>query len=371
MGKVGIRLTLLVSCCLGLESAFADSAVVTATSFGGRASVLMVEESPDGNGLDPLLSAIEDCQRAPWGDECNVEVIRLPFKPGIDPADQLLAARRDIRHLVAVMGVSTELAQRLGNSFGTTPIIFDGYHDPRRSCLVRTLSRPGGSATGVFAIPEVGERMIDTLARAYPSTREVVVLIDETELGQWDCGHLRSAKPALDAGCRAGKIEASRASRHLFIPPFIDAARARHLGISFWQLCASEAVSTLAAISKMRNVGIVVPTRESFYRRREELVRTINSLKLPAIYQGTRYTKAGGLAAVRSQLANAPESMVNLLRRILGGSLPADLPVEQPMQSEIVFNKAAARLLNERPTGRFLRIVDEFVDVLPQPAVSP
>jgi len=306
----------------------------------------------------------------PPGAEVQLLVLNWPLE-GTTSAEMTQAVLQHLP-LDVVVGTDEDVAVALRSLAPQLPVVFDAYQDPRRSCAVELLDRPGGNATGTFAIAEAGGKMAELLLQAYPAVKHVVVLLDEEERGQQPCPHAFPPQPP-GVRCQPGWVtETALLHRLIAVEQFSGVAQSPAIDIRYLRICQASDLAAWASATPARNTGLVVPMRDSFYYQADALVQHINRLQWPAIFPGTRFTKRGGLMALSPlvEASTLAASQWNLVRQILMGRPAGSLPVEQPRAQELIFNRATARQKNLVPSHGFLRRVDRFVDT-PEGATPP
>jgi putative tryptophan/tyrosine transport system substrate-binding protein len=194
--------------------------------------------------------------------------------------------------------------------------------------LVRSLAKPGGNTTGIsiFATELDGKRQ-ELLMEAVPKARRIAVLADPNST---EAGRLQPLK----AAARAAGVEMSvhmvgHAER---IVPAIDEAKT----------AGAEAINFLGT--------------PLFTSNRRIIVERVVALRLPSIHHLPEIAEDGGLVAYGARLTLMYRQMARLLVKILRGTAPGDLPVEQPVTFELVFNlKTAAAIGLVVPSTLLLR----------------
>ena len=187
--------------------------------------------------------------------------------------------------------------------------------DPVGSGLVNSLARPGRNATGftLGAITIVGKR-VQQLKEAFPSIKKIGVLVDLAS----------GTQKELDL-----VIEASR-----------------KLGMRVQHSEPSSRDQYLDAVVRLRDAGVdayyVAYTASSFAIRRD-LAAAIRNTRRPAIYSNSRFCDDGGLMAYSYQQLKVAVLAAEYIDRILRGTSPAELPVQEPTLIEFVVNLATAR----------------------------
>ncbi len=196
--------------------------------------------------------------------------------------------------------------------------------------LVASLARPGGNTTGVsmFA-PELDGKRQDILMEIAPQARRMGAMVDVT-MSQNTSAHLQDLKDA--AQIRGVELSIFAVSKVDEVVPAINAAKAAGI----------EALNFLAT--------------PMFVQIRRAIIDCVTSVRLPAIYQWPEIAEDGGLAAYGAPLPQIYRQVARLVVKVFQGSKPADIPIEQPTNFELVVNLKAARAIGHNiPTGLILR----------------
>jgi len=214
------------------------------------------------------------------------------------------------------------------------PIVFAAVNDPVGTGLVASLARPGGNVTGL------ANQMSDTSGKKIEFLREVVP-------------GLRRLAIMANAGNPGSMLDMSEAQ-----------ATARRLGLE---------VTT----SEIRRAEDIVPAFEAFKDRADglylcpdALLRTnrirINILavgaRLPTMHGHQEYVEAGGLMSYGPDLASQFPRTADLVDKILRGTKPGDIPVEQPTKFEFVVNLTTAKALGLEVPPTLLARADEVIE---------
>ena len=152
----------------------------------------------------------------------------------------------------------------------TIPIVFSGAGDPVATGLIASFSRPGGNMTGVSALEtELSGKRIDLLKEAFPKMASVAVL--------WN-----SADRAMTL--KFGELE--RAAHGLRVTVHAVAVRE-----------ATDFDSVFADMTRKRPDALFVITDPLTLLNRKQLLELATKSRLPAMYENSSYTDAGGLMA--------------------------------------------------------------------------
>src|SRR5262249_11650234 len=216
-------------------------------------------------------------------------------------AAELVALKVDVIVAAAALpALAAKLATR------TIPIVFAGVADPVTSGLVSGLARPGGNVTGLSSLaPELVGKRLELLTHAVPGVSLVTVLWQPGgQVERTDKDMLKEAEvAALALGVRLQFVEARGSDD--FDRAFSDMTRARAGALS------------------------VLPS-SMFNSERKRLAELAAKNRLPAVYPQRAYVDAGGLMAYGPNFADLFRRAATYVDRILKGTQPGDVPVEQP-----------------------------------------
>jgi putative ABC transport system substrate-binding protein len=180
-------------------------------------------------------------------------------------AEEITAMSPDV-----LIVASNELARAVKKATTTIPVVFFGVTDPDREGLVATLPRPGGNLTGFSHMTgELVGKRLELLRDALPRVRKVAIL-------------------AVD--------------RHPHI-----AAEAARLGLETQVFLATTSAAldaAFGAITRAMTDGLLVDAHPMFWVEREQIVRHVAFLKLPAVYETRDFVTAGGLMAYGASLSD-------------------------------------------------------------------
>ena len=94
---------------------------------------------------------------------------------------------------------------------------------------------------------------------------------------------------------------------------------------------------------------------------RKQVVAAIERTRLPAIYAGSDFARAGGLVSYAPNYAEGFRRTATYVDKILRGAKPGDIPIEQPTKVELVINLKAAKALGLAVPQSFLLRADELI----------
>jgi putative ABC transport system substrate-binding protein len=228
-------------------------------------------------------------------------------------ADELVRLKVDV---FVTPGTSAALAAK--NATRTIPIVFVGVADPVPTGLVDSLARRGGNITGFTEISEVlaGKRL-ELLKETVPKLTRVAVMWNPQNPGnaqQWK----ESQLPARALGLQLHSMEVSSADN--YPGAFREAIKARSAALAVAQDSLANFNLKLIADLATKN-------------------------RLPAIYARGEFVDSGGLMSYGPDRTEAYRRAAWMIDKILKGTKPAEIPVEQPMRFELVMNFKTAKTL--------------------------
>jgi putative ABC transport system substrate-binding protein len=226
-------------------------------------------------------------------------------------AEELVRLKVDV-----LLTPGTPGALALKNATRTIPIVFTDVTDPVAVGLIDSLARPGGNVTGFTSIEAVlaGKRL-ELLKETVAKLSRVAVLWnpqDPSSAQQWKESQLAARELRL----QLHSMEVSSADK--LESAFKVATKTRSAALSVIS-------SALAASNQKRIVDLAANNR------------------LPAIYVQGSYVSNGGLMSYGADQAERYRRVAVFVDKILKGTKPADIPVEQPMRFEFIVNLKAAK----------------------------
>jgi putative ABC transport system substrate-binding protein len=232
-------------------------------------------------------------------------------------AAELVGLKVDV--IVAVNPVAALAAKQATR---TLPIVFVAVGDPITDGLVTSLARPGDNVTGLSLspAPEIVGKRLELLTQAVPGLSRVAVF--------WQPGGVpeRSEQAILKG--------ADVAARALGVRLQIVEAR----GPADFDRAFSD-------VTRARAGALILLPSTMFFNERRRLVDLSAKHRLPAVYLVREFVDAGGLMAYGPDIADLYRRAATYVDRILKGTKPADLPVEQPTKFELVINLKTAKAL--------------------------
>ena len=217
----------------------------------------------------------------------------------------------------------------------TIPIVFRQAGDPVGSGLVASLARPGGNVTGFsWQGQEVLAKYLSLVRELLPGVRRIGVLEPSTN------PYLIAERPLFENLCRSRGME----------PIFFEIATTREID------------NVIATLARQHIDALVLRTEDFVIDHQFEIVAAATKYGLPTLAERASIAReAGALASYFSTSAESDRRTAYYIDRILRGAKPADLPVEQPTQFELVINLKTARVLGLTVPPTLLMRADEVI----------
>jgi len=214
------------------------------------------------------------------------------------------------------------------------PIVFAVAFDPVRSGLVPSLAHPGGNVTGI-AIQQlvlVGKRL-ELLREAIPELRRLVIMAD--------AGY---AEPVLEADNVKTK------------------ARSLGLEAARQEIRRAEDIAPAFEALKGKADALYVVSNALIAANRARIITLAHSARLPTILSYSDYVEAGGLMSYGPNFAGLFRRAADMVNKILHGTKPGDIPVEQASEFEFVINLRTAKALGLTIPSNLLARADAVLE---------
>jgi len=235
----------------------------------------------------------------------------------------------------AIIVVTTPAAMAARNETKTIPIIHPAAIDPVGTGLIASLAHPGGNVTGLAVLnAETSAKRVELLQEVLPGLSKGVVL--------WN-----SANPANSLAFR----ETENAGLKLGVKLVSQEVRS-----------PGDFEGAFAAISELHpNVLVVVQDALTLEYRKEIIDFTLRN-KLPSMFVGKEWVEEGGLMSYGDRLPERYRRAADLVDKVLRGTRPADIPVEQPTTFELAINLKTAKAIGLNLSPAFLTRADLVIE---------
>lgn len=234
--------------------------------------------------------------------------------------------------------ISTASAQAAHQATPTLPIVFVGVHDPVEIGLAENLARPGKNSTGVATFyGDLIPKQLELLKTVAPQLSNIGILTNEDfEKFAALASRMRAAAASLDAQLQ-------------FFPGHSE----QQINLAF------------TAMARERIGGVLVVSDPYLLAQRQLIARLAAKQRLPSIFGNRENVAAGGLMCYGESATEAFMMAAKYIARILNGTKPSELPIEQPTTIEFVINRGTARVLGISIPQHLLVRADELIDTPP------
>jgi putative ABC transport system substrate-binding protein len=198
----------------------------------------------------------------------------------------------------------------------TIPIVFGAATDPVGSGLVSSLARPGGNITGLSNMaPDLDGKRLELLKEAFPKVARTAFL--------WSSGGPRGNSTLTD----------------------MEAA-AKALGLKLLSLPVRSLDDFESAFARAKREGaqaLITTTSPLINTQQRQVLDFAAKNRLPAMYPNSEFVEAGGLMSYAPNYADLFRRAADLVDKILKGTNPAELPIDQPKKFDFIINLKAAK----------------------------
>jgi putative ABC transport system substrate-binding protein len=246
-------------------------------------------------------------------------------------AAELVTLRPDL-----LVSPSPQVALALKSATATIPIVFVAVYDPVAIGLVQSLSRPGGNLTGLatYAPGDWIAKRIEILRELVPGASKIALLVNPD-----NPVHRLTLAEELPRTARSFGVAL----------PIVEATTADELDTAFASAVAQHADGMIVFGDNLTN------------QEAPRVTALAANHHLPAIYLFRQFAN-GGLISYGPDIADLFRRAGGYVDKILEGTKPADLPVEQPTKFEIVINMKTAKALGLTVPPSLLVRADEVIE---------
>jgi putative ABC transport system substrate-binding protein len=243
--------------------------------------------------------------------------------------EELLRAKVD---LIVTGGPATQAAHLASRS---VPVVFGFSGNPVDAGIVKSFARPGANATGIsFLALDIAAKRVEILKEASPTITRLAVLSNPEHAGE--PSELRvTREAALNLGLEIAYFQVRNDAD--FEP-------------TFGKIAGSDC-----------NALVVFPDTLMIFHR-QEIGTFAKDANMPTIFGWKPFVEAGGLISYGPNLRDSFSRLAFFVDKILKGTKPNDLPVEQPTKLELVINLKTAKALGLTVPPRLLTRADEVIE---------
>ncbi|MGA9082554.1 MAG: ABC transporter substrate-binding protein [Pseudolabrys sp.] len=216
----------------------------------------------------------------------------------------------------------------------TIPIVFAVGIDPVGSGLVASLAKPGGNVTGLsLQANDLAGKRLELLRQVVPQLRRLAIMFNAG-----------NSQPALE-------MRDTQAAAHtlgLEVAP-LEIRRAEDIAPAFQSL-------------KTQADALYVAVDQLVVANRTRILTLALGARLPTVFSTRDFVKAGAFMSYGPNYSDLFRHSADYVDKILRGTKPGDIPVEQPTKFELVINVTTAKALGLTTPEAFLLRADEVIE---------
>ena len=243
--------------------------------------------------------------------------ILIEYRYAEGKVERLPELAADLVHLkvdiIVTAGPATLAAKK---ATATIPIVFTAANDPLGTGVVSSLARPGGNITGLSVMaPDLDGKRLELLKEAFPKAARVAFLWQPTG-SRGNLALTEMEAPAKALGVKLQSLEVR-------VLDDFDSAFTR---------------------AKRDGAQALITAQNPLITAQQRLVLDFAvKNRLPAMYPASEFVESGGLMSYAPNYTDLFRRAADFVDKILKGTKPGDIPVEQPTKFEFVINLKAAK----------------------------
>jgi putative tryptophan/tyrosine transport system substrate-binding protein len=263
--------------------------------------------------------------------------IAIEYRSAEGRPERLMAAATELARLpvdvIVTFGSPATAAAKQATT--TIPIVMAGVGDPVRAGFVMSLAHPGGNITGNTILgPELAAKRLQFLKLAVPTISRVAFL--------WNTDN---------------------PSHAAYVDEWKAAARALGVEMLFVAVRSSDEFDRAFVGMMQERPDAFTMTGDSLHQLHIGwIINFLARNRLPGMYQNRENIVAGGLMSYGASVPELRRRAAGHVHKILQGTLPADLPVEQPTKFDLTVNLKTAKALGITIPEPFLLLADEVIE---------
>ena len=278
----------------------------------------------------------QELQKLGWIEGKNVS---FEIRHAVGKQDQFPAMATELVEMNpdVILSSTAGLAIIVHKATNTIPIVVMNSGDLEGSGLIATLRRPGGNVTGMQMLsPQLMGKRIEMLKQLVPALTRLGII-----------------EPITPAGIITPR----------YIEALVDAARAVQIEIHRVQVFSpAEFTAAFSTIVQGDDQAALVISNPLSYANRSEIVRLAIQSRIPTIYEVRSFAADGGLMSYGPNFLQLARDSAVYVDKILKGTAPGDLPVQQPTKFELVVNLRTAKAIGLTIPESFLLRADEVIE---------
>jgi putative ABC transport system substrate-binding protein len=265
------------------------------------------------------------------------QAVAIEYRSAEGKPDRLAAAATELARLpvdvIATYGTAATYAAKQATT--AIPIVMLAIGDPVRSGLVASLARPGGNITGNTILgPEIAAKRLQLFKEVIPTISRLTFL--------WN---------------------PNNASHAAYLEEWKAAAAALRVKMLFVAVSSSDELdSAFAAMMRERPDGFTMTADPLHQLHIGWIIDFLAKNRLSGMYQVRENVTAGGLMSYGANLPDLFRRGASYVHKILQGTRPAELPVEQPVKFDLSINLKTAKALGIEIPPMVLARADEVIE---------
>ena len=268
-----------------------------------------------------------------WIDGSTVEIAPRWAESRIERATEIVAEFIRLRVDVIVTGGTTNVAMAK-QATAVIPIIFAAAGDPVGTGLVASLARPGGNVTGLSSqSTELGPKKLEILREVVFDLRRLAIMADVV---------------ASNAVQEMGEVRA--------------AAKTLGIDVATYEIRRQEDIMPAFGALKGRADALYVTSSPLVSTNRIRINILAAAARLPTMYSFREHVEAGGLMSYGTNFPALYRRAADYVDKVLRGTKPADIPVEQPTRFDLVVNLTTAKAIGIEVPPTLLALADEVIE---------
>jgi putative ABC transport system substrate-binding protein len=297
-------------------------------------SIGFLTAGTSGAGTPALPAFVEALRQLAWIEGRTVVIEYRYAETRLDRLPELAAelARLNVDVIVAA-GTLAPLAAK--HATATIPIVMTSAGDPLGSGLIASLAQPGGNVTGLsLMVPDLGGKRLGLLKELLPRISRVAVL--------WNAANPYRAHVFRETATAGQTLGVEIQSLEVRRPEDFD--------------------NVFESATLQQPDGLITVEDPLTVNHRKQIAEFAARNRLPTIHGLREFVEVGGLMAYGASVSDLYRRAAAYVDKILRGTKPADLPIQQPTKFEFVINLKTAKALGVTVPDKLLALADEVIE---------
>lgn len=279
-----------------------------------------------------VAAFVDRLSKLGWADGRNV---KIEYRWAAGDVMQITEfASEFVQRKVDVIVTSAYGVVAAKQATSSIPIVFAAYGDAVANGIVESLARPGGNVTGLSIQPhELSSKRLELLREIIPNLRRLAALVNTDY-----------------SGVTQEVIGIRRASAKLDIQTNILEIR------------TIDDIDLALATLKNHADALYVYSEPLTNANRSKIIEAATSARIPTIFGFREFVDAGGLISYGANFTDLFVRAAEITDRVLRGTAPANIPVQQPVKFDLIINLKTAKALGLDISETVLTRADEVIE---------